>query len=240
MKRQDGRAPDELRAMKITRNFIGTAAGSVLIECGHTRVIVTATVQDQVPPFMLNTGMGWVSAEYSMLPGSTLDRKQRDGRKNGQTDGRSIEIQRIIGRALRNVIDQRALGQRTIWVDCDVIEADGSTRTASINGAYLALYDCFKLLRERGVINRDPLRTGLTAVSVGIVDGQVLCDLTYDEDSRAEGDFNFVLSHEGDVIEVQGGAEKRPIARAKYDECWNVAQKAAKQIMTQQNMALLR
>jgi ribonuclease PH len=240
MKRTDGRAADQLRELKITRGFIGTADGSVLIECGRTRIIVTAMFQDQVPPFLMNTGLGWVSAEYSMLPGSTLDRKQRDGRKGGNIDGRSVEIQRLIGRALRTVIDQRSIGPRTVWVDCDVIEADGSTRCAAINGAYIALYDCFTKMRADKVIKNDPLRTGLCAISVGLVDGQPLLDLAYEEDSRAEGDFNFVASHEGGIIEIQGTAEKRPIPQAKFDECFALAQKGLKQIMSQQNMALLR
>jgi ribonuclease PH len=240
MKRADGRAPDQIRELKITRNFIGSADGSVLIECGRTRIIVTAVFENLVPPFLVNTGQGWLSAEYSMLPGSTPQRKQRDGRKGGNVDGRSVEIQRIIGRALRCVVDTKPFGQRTLWIDCDVIEADGSTRTTSINGAYVALYDALQPLRENRPPERDPLRTGIAAVSVGIVDGTPLLDLTYEEDSRAEGDFNFIMSHDGDVIEIQGSAEKRPIPRAKYDECVALAHKGLKQVMTMQNMALLR
>lgn len=239
MPRADGRGPDELRRLKITRNFVSSAAGSCLIEFGRTRVIVTATVQDQVPPFLLNTGLGWVSAEYGMLPGSTQDRKQRDGRRGGNIDGRTMEIQRLIGRAFRTVIDQRALGQRTIWIDCDVIEADGGTRTTSINGAYIALYDAFKLLRDRRVIQRDPMRTGIAAVSVGIVDGKPLLDLDYQEDSSAESDFNFVFTHEGEIVEVQGTAEKRPISRQRFDECWVLAEKGIKQIVSRQNTVLI-
>lgn len=240
MKRADGRAPDQIRELKITRNFIGSADGSVLIECGKTRVIVTAVFENLVPPFLVGTGQGWLSAEYSMLPASTPQRKQRDGRKGGNVDGRSIEIQRIIGRALRTVVDTKPFGQRTLWVDCDVVEADGSTRTASINGAYVAVYDSLRRLRENRPPDRDPLKTGIAAVSVGIVEGTPMLDLTYEEDSRAEGDFNFIMSHEGDLIEIQGGAEKRPIPRVKYEECVALAHKGLKLVMSQQNLALLR
>ena len=240
MTRIDGRAADELRETKFTRGFIGHVPGSVLVECGHTRVIVTATIEDRVPPFLVGSGQGWVSAEYAMLPGSTGSRKPRDGRRGGHIDGRTIEIQRLIGRALRSVVDTRRLGQRTIWLDCDVIQADGGTRTASITGAYVALYDAIRLLREKKAIKGDPLKNGLAAVSVGVVDGKPLLDLAYEEDSRAEGDFNFVLSHDLDIIEVQAAAEKRPIPKGLYAECFDLAQQGVKQLVTLQNMTLIK
>ena len=174
-----------------------------------------------------------------MLPGSTNERKMRDGRR-GPVDGRTVEIQRIIGRTLRSVVKQKDIGPRTIWLDCDVIQADGGTRTASITAAWIALYDCLARLRERKVIKRDPLRSGVAAVSVGIVDGKPLLDLCYEEDSRADADFNYVMSHDGDLIEVQGSAEKAPVPRAKFEECYALAEKGVKEITSLQNTALIR
>ena len=240
MTRPDGREVDQLRDIKITRNFIDTAPGSVLIEWGKTRLIVTATVQEKVPPFLFNTGLGWVSAEYGMLPGSTGNRKMRDGRRGGQIDGRTVEIQRIIGRCLRTVVKQRALGPRTVWVDCDVIQADGGTRTAAITGAWVALYDCLASLREQNIIKKDPLRSGVAAVSVGIVNGKPLLDLCYEEDHNADADFNFVMSHDCDVIEVQGTAEKAPVPRAQFEECYALAESGIKRLMSLQNSSLVR
>ena len=240
MPRPDGRTADQLREIRMHRGFIDSAAGSVLIEWGRTRVIVTASVQEQVPPFLMNSGMGWISAEYSMLPASTPDRKPRDGRRGGPPDGRSVEIQRLIGRSLRTVVDTRCLGQRTIWVDCDVIQADAGTRTAAITGAYVALYDCFTAMRERKMIKKDPLKDGLAAVSVVVVDGVPMLDPCYQEDSAAEADMNFVVSHEGGIIEVQCTGEKTPLPRSRFDECFALAEKGLREIRSLQNTALIR
>ena len=239
MNRGDGRRADQLREISITRNFITSAPGSVLIQWGGTRVICTATVQERVPPFLVNTGLGWVSAEYGMLPGSTNERKMRDGRR-GSVDGRTVEIQRIIGRSLRTVVNQKALGPRTIWVDCDVIQADGGTRTASITGSWVALYDCIAKLRQEKVIKRDPLRGGVAAVSVGIVDGKPCLDLDYEEDSRADAEFNVVMSHQGGMSEGRGSAEKAPVPRAKFDACMELAIGGIEEIASIQNRSLIR
>lgn len=241
MPRIDGRAPDELREIKITRGFIDSAWGSALVEFGQTRILCTAMVEDKVPPFLVNSGRGWLSAEYGMLPGSTGTRKTRDGRRGGHVDGRTVEIQRLIGRSLRTIVNTDIIGQRTIWLDCDVIQADGGTRTTSITGAWIALYDCFAKMRERRVIKKekDPIHTGISAVSVGIVDGQPLLDLCYEEDSRAEGDFNFVLTHDGDIIEVQASAEQRPISADLYGACFELAREGCKKIASAQNMSLI-
>lgn len=238
MSRSDGRQDNELRELKLTRGFIGTAKSSVLVEWGRTRVIVTASVENRVPPFLVNTGRGWVSAEYSMLPGSTQTRKARDGRRAGHVDGRTIEIQRLIGRSLRSVVDMKRLGPRTIWIDCDVIEADGGTRTASITGAWVVLSDVLRQLLDEKIIKRAPLRGGVAAVSAGIVDGRPVLDLCYEEDSSAEGDFNFVLSHEGGIIEVQGCGEQRPIEREHYEACFTLAENGLSSIAAIQNAAL--
>ncbi len=239
MSRTDGRELDEMRPLKMTPNFIDSADGSVFVEWGKTRVICTAMVENRVPPFLVNTGLGWVSAEYGMLPGSTDRRKQRDGRRGGQVDGRTIEIQRIIGRALRTVVHQKNLGPRTIWLDCDVIQADGGTRTASITGSYVALYLAIKKLREARVIKKDPLTGGVAAVSVGVVDGVPHLDLCYEEDSRADADFNYVMSHEGGIIEVQGSAEKGPVNPEVFFACHKLAEKGIKELMSMQNTALI-
>lgn len=239
MSRVDGRANDDLRPLTLTPHFIDTADGSVLVECGKTRVICTAMVENRVPPFLVNTGLGWVSAEYGMLPGSTDRRKQRDGRRGGQVDGRTIEIQRIIGRALRAIVHQKNLGPRTIWLDCDVIQADGGTRTASITGSYVALYLAVKKLLDTKVIKRDPLTGGVAAVSVGVVGGVPMLDLCYEEDSRADADFNYVMSHEGGIIEVQGSAETAPIDPETFFACHKLAEKGLKELMSIQNMSLI-
>lgn len=229
MNRMDGRAHDELRPLRIQPDFIPSAPGSALVEWGRTRVIVTATVEDRVPPFLVNTGRGWLSAEYGMLPGSTDRRKARDGRR-GPVDGRTIEIQRLIGRNLRNAVNLDRIGQRTIWVDCDVIEADGGTRTASLTGGWVALARCLAHMRERKMIKGDPLRGGLAGVSVGVIGGEAFLDLCYEEDSRADADVNFVMTHGGKMIEVQGGAEGKPLERAQFDACWELAEKGVREI----------
>src|ERR1044071_3855350 len=204
--RSDNRNPDQLRPVKITPDFITTAEGAVLIEIGNTRVICTASIEETVPPFMRNSGKGWITSEYGMLPRSTLTSSTRDATK-GRQSGRTHEIQRLIGRSLRAVVDLERLGERTIWIDCDVIQADGGTRTASITGAFVALGLALEKLVEAGPLTSVPFRDFLAAVSVGIVDGEILLDLCYEEDSRADVDMNFVMTAGKKFVEVQATAE---------------------------------
>jgi ribonuclease PH len=215
--RSFGRAADGLRPTTIEPGFVRTATGSALISVGETRVICTASVQESVPRWLMGKGRGWVTAEYGMLPASTGERKQRDISK-GRLDGRSVEIQRLIGRALRGVIDFAALGERTIYLDCDVLQADGGTRCASITGAYVALALACARLRETGLLERAPLTGSVAAVSCGIVAGAALLDLDYSEDSTAEVDANVVMTGEGGLVEVQATAERMPLSRAHLDE----------------------
>ena len=210
--RADGRAVDQLRPVTITRNWLDHAEGSVLVEYGRTRVLVAASVTEGVPRWRKGSGLGWVTAEYAMLPRATHDRSDRESVK-GRIGGRTHEISRLIGRALRAVIDYKALGENTIQLDCDVLQADGGTRTASITGAYVALADAVSWLRERGALKAEPLRDSVQAVSVGIVDGHAVLDLPYDEDSRADTDMNIVMSGSGSFIEIQGTAELDPFDR---------------------------
>jgi len=207
--RIDGRLNDEIRNVKVTRNFTKYSQGSVLMEMGDTKVICTAMIEDKVPVFLKGSGSGWITAEYSMLPGSTQTRKQRDIAKL-RLDGRSTEIQRLIGRALRSVVDLTALGERTIWVDCDVIQADGGTRTASITGAFVALVDAVNAIDKVTPFKRYPISSAVTAISVGVVHGEPMLDLCYVEDSKAEVDMNVVMNSKGDFIELQGTGEERP------------------------------
>src|SRR5476651_1173633 len=210
--RSDQRPPNQLRETTITPDFTMHAEGSVLICAGHTKVICTASIEDRVPPFLRNSGKGWVTAEYGMLPRATSTRMQREA-SQGKVGGRTQEIQRLIGRSLRSVTNMQALGERTIWIDCDVIQADGGTRTASITGAFVALALALGKLRERDVIKTIPLSSYVAATSVGIVDGEALLDLAYDDDSRAEVDMNIVKTGDGRFIEVQGTAEAMPFGR---------------------------
>lgn len=207
--RTDGRGPDDLRPVKLTPDFIPSAEGSVLIEAGQTRVIVTATVDDGVPPFLKGKGKGWVTGEYGMLPRSTEQRTPREASR-GRQSGRTLEIQRLIGRTLRAVTDQEALGERTVWLDCDVIQADGGTRTTSISGAFVALALAFQRMVAAGILRSVPLLDSVAAVSVGIVDDEFLLDLAYEEDSRAQVDMNVVMTGGGQFVEVQATAEGRP------------------------------
>lgn len=236
MERLDGRQKDQLRPTTIERDYIKTADGSVLITVGDTKVIVTAIIEDKVPPFLRNQDKGWISAEYSMLPGSTSTRKIRD-RNRGQIDGRSSEIQRLIGRALRSVIDLDKLGERTIWIDCDVIQADGGTRTASITGAYVALKDAVNKLLEEGVIEENPLTKQVAAVSVGIPSEykEPVLDLFYQEDSGAEVDMNVVMTDKGEIIEVQGTGEERPFTKDEMNELMDLAEKGIGELIEIQN-----
>jgi ribonuclease PH len=221
--RSGDRAPDGLRPIDIEPGFVRSATGSALISCGETRVICTASVQDSVPRWLLGQGRGWLTAEYGMLPASTGERKQRDVSK-GRPEGRTVEIQRLIGRSLRGVVDFGALGERTVYVDCDVLQADGGTRCASITGGFVALdLACRRLLGE-GRLERSPLIGTVAAVSCGIVDGTPLLDLDYVEDSRAEVDANVVMTGDGGLVEVQATAERTPLSRAHLDELLQLAQ----------------
>lgn len=225
--RLDGRRRDQVRPVKITRDFIKYAEGSVLIEMGGTKVICTASVEEKVPPFLKDKGRGWVTAEYAMLPRATHDRTQREAVR-GKQGGRTLEIQRLVGRALRAVIDTSEMGERTIWIDCDVIQADGGTRTASITGSFIALADALAAIKKKGLIKKRPLTDYLAAVSVGKVGGEVLVDLAYEEDSMAEVDMNLVMTGRGRYVEVQGTAERTPFEKKDFDEFltvgWNAIQ----------------
>jgi ribonuclease PH len=235
--RSYGRAPDGLRPTTIQPGFVATATGSCLISVGETRVICTASAQDSVPRWMAGKGRGWVTAEYGMLPASTGDRKQRDVTK-GRPDGRTVEIQRLIGRALRGIIDFEALGENTIWLDCDVLTADGGTRCASITGAYVALALACDVLVGRGAIERSPLTGEIAAVSCGIVGGVPLLDLDYSEDSTAEVDANVVMTGDGGLVEVQATAERTPLSRAHLDELLALAQTGIEELRTVQQEAI--
>jgi ribonuclease PH len=232
-RRNDGRTPNELRPVAITPGFVRTANGSALIAQGGTRVICTASVVESVPRWMQGQGRGWVTAEYSMLPASTGDRKQRDVTK-GRQDGRTVEIQRLIGRSIRGIIDFEGLGERTIYLDCDVLEADGGTRCASITGAYVALHlACAKLL-EGGLLDRMPLTQSVAAVSTGMVAGRALLDLDFSEDSTAEVDANVVMTGDGGLVEVQATAERTPLSRASLDELLALGQAGIDQLRAAQ------
>ena len=220
--RSYGRGTAGLRPTRIDPGFVGTATGSALITQGETRVICTASVQDSVPRWLVGKGRGWVTAEYGMLPASTGDRKQRDATR-GRQDGRTVEIQRLIGRSLRGIVDFQALGERTIYLDCDVLTADGGTRCASITGAYVALDLAARRLIAEGRLERSPLTGTIAAVSCGIVDGVALLDLDYSEDSTAEVDANVVMTGEGGLVEVQATAERTPLQRAHLDELLGLA-----------------
>jgi ribonuclease PH len=235
--RTDGRRADALREVKITRNYLDYAEGSVLIECGATKVICTASVEENVPPFMRGKGEGWVTAEYSMLPRATHTRSQRESAR-GKVGGRTHEIQRLIGRSLRAVMDLTLLGERSIMIDCDVIQADGGTRTASITGAYVALVDALGFLVARGTIATQPLREAVAAVSVGIVDGLPVLDLNYEEDSAAEVDMNFVMTSSNRFVEVQGTAEGKPFTVLEMDIMRSMAMSAIARLFEVQKKAL--
>lgn len=209
--RKDKRQADQLRPVTITRGFISTAPASTLIQIGQTKVLCVATVELKVPEFLKDSGRGWLTAEYGMLPGATPQRKPREMRI-GKVDGRTYEIQRLIGRALRAVTDLELLGEKTIWFDCDVLQADGGTRTAAITGAFISLYDAVRYLLKEELILKNPIRSYVAAVSVGKIDGELLLDLSYEEDSRAEVDFNIVMTAEGKLVELQGTAEKQPFS----------------------------
>lgn len=235
--RPDGRLAEQLRSIKITRNFIKPAEGSVLIEMGDTKVICTASIENRVPPFLKDQNKGWVTGEYSMLPRATQSRTARES-AIGRVGGRTHEIQRLIGRAMRSVVDLEALGERTIWLDCDVIQADGGTRTASITGAFVALKDAVSNALEKKLIQRQPVRDYVAAVSVGIVDGEPRLDLEYIEDSKAEVDMNVVMTGSGKFIEVQGTAETEPFNRDRLNAMLDLAASGIKELIALQKSIL--
>jgi ribonuclease PH len=237
--RNDGRSAADLRPITITRKFTRYAEGSVLIECGDTKVLCTASVEESVPPFMRGKGTGWVTAEYAMLPRATHTRSSREAAKGKQT-GRTLEIQRLIGRSLRAVTDLEKLGERSVYIDCDVIQADGGTRTASITGAYVALVDALTTLKTRGLLAEIPLRESVAAVSVGIVGGVALLDLNYIEDSSAEVDMNFIITSSGRFVEVQGTAEVEPFTSAQMDAMRDLALGGVQQLFAFQRESLLK
>jgi ribonuclease PH len=237
MTRNDGRQPGDLRPVAITPGFVKTATGSALIEAGGTRVICTASIDDEVPRWMAGQGRGWVTAEYGMLPASTGERKRRDVAK-GRPDGRTVEIQRLIGRSLRGIVDFEALGERTVWIDCDVLEADGGTRCAAITGGYVALELALRRVMSESGIAALPLTQSVAAVSTGMVDGRALLDLDYSEDSRAEVDANVVMTGDGGLVEVQATAERTPLSRASLDELLALAADGIAELRTAQDQAV--
>ena len=235
--REDGRAENQLRKIKITRDFNFYAEGSVLIEFGNTKVICTASVSEKVPPFLKGQGKGWITAEYSMIPRATGERNQRESAK-GKLSGRTMEIQRLIGRALRTAIDLDKLGERTVTIDCDVIQADGGTRTTSISGGYIALALAMKKLVNEGILAENPIISNVAAISVGIVGGTPMLDLKYSEDSAAEVDMNVVMNGEGRFVEVQGTGEEATYTRAELNQLLDLAEAGINEIIELQNKVI--
>jgi ribonuclease PH len=239
--RHDGRSPQELRPLKFRRRFTRHAPGSVLVSMGRTTVLCTCSIEPAVPPFLVGSGKGWLTAEYSMLPGSTSSRKQRD--KGGKVDGRSVEIQRLIGRSLRAVVNLGLIGERTLWIDCDVLEADGGTRTASINGAFVALLDAFATVRKLAKepilpATKEIVSDSVAAVSVGLLGEHTFLDLDYREDKDADVDLNLVMTGSGALIEVQAGGEEATFGRGQLDQMLNFGKKGIDAITRQQRLAL--
>jgi ribonuclease PH len=237
MSRFDGREIDQLRNTKINKDILLYAEGSVLIEMGNTKVICSASIEDRVPPFLKGKGTGWVTAEYSMLPRSTQSRKIRESSR-GKVEGRTQEIQRLIGRALRSVVDLDALGERTIWIDCDVMQADGGTRTASITGAFVALGLALHKLYEEKAIKKMPLKSMVSAISVGVVKGEPVLDLCYEEDSKAKVDMNVIMTDKGEFVEVQGTGEESPFTRDELNRLLELAEKGNRELNEIQREAL--
>ena len=235
--RPSNRAPGELRPVKITRHYIKHAEGSVLIECGDTRILCTASIDEKVPPFLRDKGQGWLTAEYGMLPRSTGERMQREAAK-GKQSGRTMEIQRLIGRALRSVMDLSKLGERTIQVDCDVIQADGGTRTASITGAFVAVHDAVETLLRRQAIDMTPIRAHVAAVSVGVYEGMPVLDLDYLEDSCCDTDMNVVMTGDFGLVEMQGTAEGAPFTRGELNAMVDLAQQGIQELIGIQRASL--
>ncbi len=226
MIRKDGRQSDSLRKINITRNYLKYAEGSCLIEMGNTKVICSASVEESVPPFLRNSGNGWVTAEYGMLPRSCQSRIPR-----GKDSGRTYEIQRLVGRSLRAVTDMNRMGERTVWIDCDVIQGDGGTRTASITGSFIALADAFNKIKNDGILPQIPIKDFVAATSVGIINGDLLLDLAYEEDSRAGVDMNVVMVSKGEFIEVQGTAERKTFSKEQMDGLLDLAKKGILQLI---------
>jgi ribonuclease PH len=235
--RSDNRALDQIRELKLTPNFIRTAEGSCLIEVGNTRVICTATIEETVPGWMRNQGKGWVTSEYGMLPRATLTRTAREASR-GKQGGRTLEIQRLIGRSMRAIVDMTKLGERTIWIDCDVIQADGGTRTASITGGFVAMALAMQKLVAAGTLKELPLRDSVAAISAGIVDGEPMLDLAYEEDSRAEVDMNYVLTGTNKFIEIQATAEHEPFSDEQLAQMTSLARKGVAELVLRQREVL--
>jgi len=235
--RTDGRGDRQMRPVRITRDYMKFAEGSSLIEVGDTRVICTATIEEKVPPFLKDSGQGWVTAEYGMLPRSTKTRLLRESAQ-GRIGGRTHEIQRLVGRSLRAVTDLEALGERTIWIDCDVIQADGGTRTAAITGAFVALSDALTYLQRSGIIKKAAIKDYVAAISVGFVDGKVLLDLCYAEDSVAQVDMNVVMTGSGEFVEIQGTAEETPFGKELMDMMLSVAASGIRELISVQQKVL--
>jgi len=235
--RSDNRSPDQLRPVNIVPDFISTAEGSALIEMGNTRVICTASIEETVPPFLRNSGKGWISGEYGMLPRATLTRSARESAK-GKQSGRTQEIQRLIGRSLRAVADLQRMGERTIWIDCDVIQADGGTRTAAITGAFVALGLALQRLVDAGTLTAAPIKDFVAAISVGIVDGEVLLDLNYEEDSRADVDMNFVMTAGNKIVELQATAEHQVFDESQLAKMIAFAKQGVQSLIAKQQAVL--
>lgn len=235
--RVDGRKNEQLRQVKVTRNYTKYAEGSVYIEVGDTKVLCNVSVEEKVPQFLKGAGEGWITAEYNMLPRSTGTRKVRDIARL-KLDGRTMEIQRLIGRALRSVVDLKALGERTLWIDCDVIQADGGTRTTSISGAFIAMVDAINKIHKTKPFKVYPIRNFVAATSVGILNGEKILDLCYEEDSKAMVDMNIIMTDDGEFVEVQGTGEEKPFSRAELNELLDLGEKGAKQMIQVQKDAL--
>ena len=235
--RIDGRCPYELRPVTITKGYLNTVPGSALIELGNTKVICTVSLEDSVPAFLAGSGKGWLTAEYGMLPGASSKRIRRES-ASGRVNGRSKEIQRLIGRTLRTILDFRDIGERTLYIDCDVIQADGGTRTASITGSYVALVEAINRFIKDGILNKNPLMDAVAAISVGVVEGRVLLDLSYSEDVRAETDMNVAMTGSGGIVEIQGSAEGRPFSRCEAEQMLDVSDQGIKTLLTLQKEVL--
>jgi ribonuclease PH len=237
MKRHDGRAAGQLRPVRMTSGFISQAEGSVLIEAGRTRVICTASIEDTVPPFLKGQGKGWITSEYAMIPRSTNTRTPREA-STGKRSGRTHEIQRLIGRSLRTAIDLNKLGERTLWLDCDVIEADGGTRTASITGAFVAMCLAIEKLRKTGALSENPIRSFVAAISVGVISGVPMLDLNYVEDSSADVDFNLVMTDRDEFVEIQGTAERNPFSPGVLNELLELGRRGIHELIGLQRQTL--
>jgi ribonuclease PH len=235
--RIDNRRFNELRQVKITPHFISSVPGSILIEFGNTKVLCSATWDLRVPDFLMNKGRGWLTAEYNMLPASTKERKPREGR-SGRPDGRIFEIQRLVGRSLRGVVDMELLGEKTIWIDCDVLQADGGTRSAAITGSFIALYFAVKNMQEQQLLLKNPITNYLAAVSLGRVNGEVMLDLSYQEDSKAEVDLNIVMTDKEKIIEIQGTAESKPFSQDELNEMVNLAKNGIRELVEIQRQVI--